>query len=262
MLNNALQQWRNNETSLGVWSNLPDIHIAETLARMSPDWICFDLQHGLMDYSDLTRLLPAISGLAVTPLVRVAANQSDQIGKVLDVGAQGVIVPMVNTADEAKQAVAACRYPPLGSRSCGPMRGVMMEGFSYLESANDQIACVVMIETEEGLKNVDEIAAVEGVDGLFIGPVDLCYGIGLPPGRFEDPKFTKAVSTILRACKSHNRAAGMYGYTADMAFDSLQQGFNFVSVGTDIAFLRAGAEQAMAAARGDNGADGSSPGGY
>ena len=107
MLNTALKKWRDGEKSVGAWSNLPDIHCTELLARSGFDWICFDLQHGLMDYSDLTRLLPALAAQPITPLVRVASNQSDQIGKALDAGAQGVIVPMVNNVDEARAAVDA-----------------------------------------------------------------------------------------------------------------------------------------------------------
>lgn len=252
MLNLALQKWRAKEPSLGIWSNLPDIHMAEMLCRMDVDWICFDLQHGLMDYSDLTRLLPAITGVATTPLVRVAANQPDQIGKALDAGAQGVIVPMVNNAQDAERAVAACRYPPLGTRSCGPMRDAMLEGLSYLSSANEQIACLVMIETEEGLRNLDAIAAVEGVDGLFVGPMDLCYGLGLAPGSFTDPAFTKAIADILSACEKNGLACGMFGYNAEMAAQSIQSGFDFASIGTDISFIRTGAMQALSTAKGED----------
>ena len=262
MINSALQQWRNGKASLGIWSNLPDIHLAEMLGRTDADWICFDLQHGLMDYGDLTRLLPAVCGLPVTPLVRVAANQPDQIGKVLDVGAEGVIVPMVSTVEEAQRAVAACYYPPLGQRSCGPMRPAMLEGFNYLETANEQVACVVMIETEEGLRNVDAIAAVDGVDGLFVGPMDLCYGLGLAPGSFTDPRFEAAIATILSACRTHGRAAGMFGYTAELAAQSLQRGFTFASAGTDISFLREGAARALATARGESVNEGGRQAGY
>ena len=252
MINSALQQWRNGKASLGIWSNLPDIHLAEMLGRTGADWICFDLQHGLMDYGDLTRLLPAVCGLPVTPLVRVAANQPDQIGKVLDVGAEGVIVPMVSTVEEAQRAVAACYYPPLGQRSCGPMRPAMLEGFNYLETANEQVACVVMIETEEGLRNVDAIAAVDGVDGLFVGPMDLCYGLGLPPGDFNNSRFREAVESIVAACRKHGRAVGMFGYSPEMARESLASGFHFASAGSDISFFRTGLVQALAKARGED----------
>ena len=262
MKNLALQKWRNKEKSLGIWSNLPDIHLAEMLARSGVDWICFDLQHGLMDYSDLTRLLPAVTGAPVTPLVRVAANQPDQIGKALDAGARGVIVPVVNTAEDARQAVAACYYPPKGQRSCGPMRDAMLEGLSYLATANDEVACLLMIETEEGLKNLEAIAAVEGVTGLFVGPMDLTYGLGLPPGDFANEKFSAAVGSILATCKAHDLVCGIFGYNAEMAAQSLAQGFDFASAGTDISFMRDGVSRALAIASGEEGNGSPARGGY
>ena len=251
MKNLLLQKWREKEKSLGIWSNLPDIHLAEMLSRTGVDWICFDLQHGLMDYSDLTRLLPAITGVPVTPLVRVAANQPDQIGKALDAGARGVIVPMVNSAADAREAVAACYYPPRGLRSCGPMRDAMLEGLSYLGTANDEVACILMIETEEGLNNLDAFAAVEGVSGLFVGPMDLTYGLGLSPGDFANKRFIEALKAIRAACEANSLACGMFGYDAAMAARSLEDGFDFASVGSDISFARAGVSQALAVARGE-----------
>ena len=252
MINSALKHWREGTPSLGIWFNLPDIHLAETAARSGVDWLCFDLQHGLMDYQDLNTLLPAICGRPVTPLVRVAANTPDQIGKVLDVGAEGVIVPMVNTEAEARRAVSACYYPPLGQRSCGPMRPAMVTGIEYLATANDQIACIPMIETEEGLNNVEAIAAVEGVDGLFVGPMDLCYGLGLPPGDFTNSRFVEAIEAIVSVAKKHGRAVGMFGYSPAMARESLNSGFDFASAGTDISFFRTGMAHALAAARGED----------
>ncbi len=264
MINQALQKWRNKERSVGVWSNLPDLHMAEVLARTGVDWICFDLQHGLMDYRDLTCLLPALSNLPITPLVRVAANQPDQIGKVLDIGARGVIVPMVNNAEDARLAVSACRYPPAGSRSCGPMREIMLEGFEYLQHANEQIACIPMIETEEGIANVEAIAAVEGVDALFVGPMDLCYGLGLSPGDFTNQRFKDAIARILAAAAENKLATGVFGVSPEFAANCLDNGFDFASASTDISFIRAGAAQAIAIASGkDANATGSaSPGGY
>ncbi len=251
MHNIALNRWRDGVPSYGAWINLPDIHVAETLARLGTDWLCFDLQHGLMDYRDLTVLLPAITGLQVTPLVRVAGNQPDQIGKALDAGVQGVIVPMVNSVEDAERAASACRYPPNGTRSVGPMRDAMLEGLSYLATANGQVACIAMIETEQGLANVEAIAAVDGIDALFVGPMDLCYGLGLAPGSFADPIFTAAIERIKAACKAAGIAAGMFGYNAEMAASSIASGFQFASIGTDISFLRSGAQQALATARGE-----------
>ena len=262
MKNLALQKWRSKEKSLGIWSNLPDIHLAEMLSRAGADWICFDLQHGLMDYGDLTRLLPAVTGAPVTPLVRVAANQPDQIGKALDAGAQGVIVPVVNTAEDARKAVAACYYPPKGQRSCGPMRDAMLEGLSYLATANDEVACILMIETEESLRNLEQIAAVKGVTGLFVGPMDLTYGLGLQPGDFTNEQFTEAVSTIQAACKKHGLVCGIFGYNAEMAAQSLGDGFDFASAGTDISFMRDGVSRALTIASGGEGTSSAPRGGY
>lgn len=245
MNNLSLTKWREGKKSLGAWSNLPDTHCVEVLARSGFDWICFDLQHGLMDYSDLTRLLPAISGQAVTPLVRVASNQADQIGKALDAGAQGIIVPMVNTVDEARAAVSACRYPPEGNRSCGPMRPLLLEGMGYLAEANRQIACLPMIETRAGLDAVEDIAAEPGIDGLFVGPVDLCFGLGLTPGDFGHESFAEAVQRILSACEAHGKVAGMFGYSPELARGALDQGFAFASLGTDISFFREGIANAL-----------------
>ena len=159
---------------------------------------------------------------------------------------------MVNNREEAERAAAACRYPPRGNRSFGPIRGALYGGRGYAAEANEQIACIPMIETEEGLDNVEAIAAVEGVDALFIGPMDLCYGLGLPPGDFGNSRFRAAVQTIVDACRKHDRAVGMFGYSPDMARESLASGFNFASAGTDISFFRNGMAQSLATARGED----------
>lgn len=250
MNNTALEKWRKGEFSLGAWINLPDLHVAETLARMDVDWLCFDLQHGLLSHSHLLALLPAIGATKVTPLARVAGNSADQIGRVLDAGAHGVIVPMVNNAEEARRAVEACRYPPQGNRSCGPMRGLLTDGMQYLFTANSQIACIAMIETAEGLENVEAIAATPGLDALFIGPIDLCFGLGVTPGDFADQRYIDATARIVGAAKDAGIAVGLFGYTAGLAHQASQQGFQFASAGTDIAFLRQGASLALATAQG------------
>ena len=249
MKNSALGKWKNATPSPGAWINLPEIHTAELIARMGVDWLCFDLQHGLMTAADLLSLIPAISATNATPLVRVISNDAGQIGRALDMGAHGIIVPMVNTEAEAKNAVAACRYPPDGMRSCGPMRGIMLDGMKYLATANSEIACIVMIETREGLDNVEAIAATKGVDAVFIGPIDLCYGLGIAPGDFAHAAFVEAVNKIKAACRAAGCAVGLFGYSPDLAAQALKDGFQFVSIGTDISFFRQGVTAALAAAR-------------
>jgi 4-hydroxy-2-oxoheptanedioate aldolase len=248
MINHALRQWRAGERSLGIWLGLNDLYSAEMLAGLGFDWLCVDLQHGFMDAADLARILAATATSATTPLVRVVANEFDQIGKALDAGAHGVIVPMVNSAEEAARAVAACRYPPRGRRSNGPIRGVLDAG-DYLSSANDEIACVLMIETAEGLANVEAIAATPGVDALFIGPVDMCLTLRLGATDFASPKFVDALRRVIAACVANGKTPGIFGYSAELAARYLTEGFTFASIGADTALLRAAAVDALESVR-------------
>ena len=249
MINHALRQWRAGERSLGAWVGLGDLYSAETIASLGFDWLCVDLQHGFMDAADLAKILAATATSATTPLVRVAGNHFDQIGKALDAGAHGVIVPMVSTADEAARAAHACRYPPRGGRSNGPVRGAADAG-DYLQSSGGETACIVMIETADGLDNVHAIAGTAGVDALFIGPFDLCLALGLEPGDFASPHFGDALGKVLDACRAAGKPAGIFGYTAEIAAKHLSEGFVFASIGTDTSFMRSGALAALKIAAG------------
>lgn len=245
MRNHALSKWRSGEVSPGGWVSLADLHIVEVMSRMPFDWLCFDLQHGLLSEKDLLQMLAIAKATSVTPIVRVAGNDAARIGRALDAGAEGVIVPMVETAEEAAALASACRYPPTGTRSCGPMRDVLHSGPQYLAQANDQIAAIAMIETQRGLDNVTAIAGTPGIDALFVGPMDLCFGLGIQPGAFDDPVFVEALSTIERAGREAGCAVGIYGYDVARAKDALAGGYVFASLGTDIGFLRAGAQSAI-----------------
>ena len=248
MINHALRQWRAGERSVGAWIGLGDLYSAELIARLGFDWFCVDLQHGFMDSADLAKILPATATSATTALVRVAGNHFDQIGKALDAGAQGIIIPMVSTAEEAARAAHACRYPPRGGRSNGPVRGVS-DSAEYMRSAGGETACIVMIETAEGLSNVNAIAGTAGVDALFIGPFDLCLAIGLEPGDFASPRFAEALSRVLDASRTAGKPAGIFGYTAQIAAKHLSEGFVFASIGGDTSFMRDGALAALDTAR-------------
>ena len=152
--NKALSAWREDQQTIGCWLSLANAYSAEAVANLGFDWVCVDMQHGLIDYTDLVTMLPAISTSQATPIVRVPWNEPYEIMKVLDAGAYGVIVPMVNNREEAQQAVMACRYPPDGFRSFGPIRGALYGGRGYAVEANTQIACIAMIETAEGREKV------------------------------------------------------------------------------------------------------------
>jgi 4-hydroxy-2-oxoheptanedioate aldolase len=249
--NAALAKWRAGQQTIGAWLSLANTHTAEMLANAGFDWLCIDLQHGLLDYRDLLHMLPAISTTATTPIVRVSGNDPKQIMKVLDAGAMGVIVPLVNSRAEAASAVAACRYPPLGVRSFGPIRAALYGGRGYAAEANDQIACIAMIETREGIDNLEEIVTTPGLGGIYIGPADLALALGLPPlGDTDNPRHVEVVEHILATCKRHRVPAGIHTSSLEWAQRRLAAGFEFVTLGSDAGFMMQAVTRDLAAARG------------
>lgn len=248
--NHVLNAWRANKQTVGAWLSIDSTFTAESMAHAGFDWLCLDMQHGLLDYNDVKRMLPAISTTKTIPFVRVPWNEPYEIMKVLDAGAYGVVVPLINNAEEAARAVSACRYPPDGIRSFGPARATMYAGRGYVEEANNQLACIVMIETAEALEKLDEIMATPGVDAVYIGPADLAYALGLPPtGDNNDPKHVAAVTRIYECCKKHNIAAGIHTGSVEYTTRYLKQGFHMVTLGADSGFMGRAARQDLKAAR-------------
>lgn len=249
--NAALAKWRAGQQTIGGWLSLANTHTAELMANAGFDWLCIDMQHGLLDYGDLRHMLPAISTTETTPIVRVAGNEPAAIMKVLDAGAMGVIVPLVNNRAEAAAAVAACRYPPDGGRSFGPIRAALYGGRGYAAEANDEIACIVMIETKEGIANLEEIVTTPGLGGVYVGPADLGYALGLPPrGDSDDPLHLETVGRILGRCKAHKVPVGIHTGGLDYTRRRLEAGFDFVTLGSDAGFMMQAVATELAAARG------------
>lgn len=248
--NAALAKWRAGQQTVGGWLSLGNTHTAEVMANAGFDWLCIDLQHGLIDYGDLRHMLPAISTTETTPIVRVAGHDPADIMKVLDAGAMGVIVPLVNNRAEAAAAVSATRYPPDGTRSFGPIRAALYGGRGYAAEANTEIACIVMIETKEGIENIEEIVTTPGLGGVYIGPSDLGYALGLSPlGDTEDPTHLATVESILKACKRHKVPAGIHTGGVEFTRKRLAAGFDFVTLGADAGFLSRAVVTELAAAR-------------
>jgi 4-hydroxy-2-oxoheptanedioate aldolase len=226
---------------------------AEIMAHAGFDWVCVDMQHGLMGHSQMIQMLQGISSTDTVPLVRVPRNEPGVIGRCLDAGAWGVIVPMVNTPEEARAAVAACRYAPAGIRSYGPVRANYYAGFDYFERADHEVVCIVMVETRAAVDAVDEIASVAGVDAIYVGPADLSITLGLAPAPDQpDEIFTDALQRVLAACRRHDVVPGIAG-NATTAGKRLEQGFRFVEVASDAGLLALGAGAALARVRSGDG---------
>ena len=249
--NTSLSAWRRGEQTIGCWLSLANSYTAEAISKLGFDWVCIDMQHGLIDYSDLTSMLPAISSSDATPLVRVPWNEPYEIMKALDAGAYGVIVPMVNNREEAAQAVAACRYPPDGTRSFGPIRAALYAGNGYAQEANDQLACIAMIETVEGIENVEEIVATPGLDGIYIGPADLALALGLPvSGDQPQAEHLEVVTRIRDVCRQHKVAVGIHTSSLEYAQKYLALGLNFETLRSESGHMVTNAARELAAARG------------
>lgn len=250
MANEGLKAiWRDGKTALGAWLSLREPLVAEAAANTGFDYVCIDMQHGLAEYSDAVALLQAMARSATTPIVRVPWNEPGIIGRVLDAGAMGVIIPMVNTPEEAAQAVAACRYAPVGRRSFGPLAAGTRYGPTYFASANDRVACIPMIETKQAVDQIDDILAVDGIDAIYIGPADLSITYGLRPA-VDNPgdPFDTALSTVLESCARHGVVPGIHA-NADLAGKRFAAGFRMVTVGFDIGPVTAALRADLATSR-------------
>lgn len=233
-MNRVKQLWREGRPAIGGFLSIPSGFSAEVMAHTGLDWLCIDMQHGCIDYSDVVPMLTAISTTAVTPFVRVAWNEPSMIMKVLDAGAYGVIVPMVSNRAEAERAVAACRYPPVGMRSNGPNRALLYGGADYQKNADREMACVAMIETAEGIAKMEEIISTPGLDAVYIGPTDLALALGLAPVMDnDDPLHVATVNRILETCRRHGVVAAMHTGSSKYTQRYIDQGFRMVMLVPD-----------------------------
>jgi 4-hydroxy-2-oxoheptanedioate aldolase len=240
--NTVRRLWSGGKPTVGAWLSIPDSFSAEVMAHIGFDWLCIDMQHGVIDYSLAVPMLQAISTTDVIPLARVPWNEPSIIMKMLDAGAWGVVVPLINTRAEAEAAVAACRYPPLGIRSYGPTRASVYAGVDYASRANDEVLCIVMIETRKALENLDDIMSVPGVDACYIGPADLSLALGLPPRTDSDePAHVAAVARILDSARRHGVVGGIHTGSPAFAARCIEQGFQMVTLTSDATCMGRGA---------------------
>ncbi len=254
--NRLKELWRQGKPALGVWVSTGDPYVVESLGRAGFDWVLIDMQHGMgIDVGQVVACLQALNGTDAVPLVRLPWNQPEYFQWVLDAGAYGVLVPLVNSPDDARRAVQACRYPPLGNRSFGPNRARLF-GPDYFERANDEIVLLVQIETREAVEQAEAIARVDGIDALYIGPADLAISMGLPPGLdIRDPAHVEACQRVLGAARAAGKVAGIHCAGPAEVVRRFQEGWMFCPAGSDIGFVNAGARQAVEVVRGSRPAE-------
>jgi 4-hydroxy-2-oxoheptanedioate aldolase len=252
MLENRLRTiWANGGAAVNGWMAIPSSFAAEIMARQGFDSVVVDLQHGMIDYSQMVPMLQAISQTPTVPLVRVPWLEPGILMKTLDAGAFGVICPMVGTVDDAAALVRFTRYPKLGQRSNGPIRAAMLHGADYQAKANQSIVVLAMIETAEAVDNLDAILGVEGLDGVYIGPSDLSLAYGCRPVFDDlDPPAAQAVEHILARCKAHGVRCGIHNGEPPAAKERIAKGFDLVTLGHDSRLIAAGAKAMLTAVRG------------
>lgn len=241
---------RAREQAVGYWAVLDAPVATERIGRLGYDYVALDAQHGLLGYSGILNGLMAIdAGHTAVGMVRVEDNNLTAIGKALDAGAVGVIVPLVDTAEDAAAAVAAAKYPPMGGRSYGPMRSALRIG-PVPADANAATLVFAMIETPDGLKNVKEICATPGLDGIYVGPSDLAIAVGgaFPGDPAIEAEFNAALEAIAEAAASAGVAAGIHTPAGEVAALRLRQGYTFTTIASDLTHLEQIAKAHLAAA--------------
>jgi len=237
---------REGRPAIGAWVNYTSLVAVEMLAYLGFDWLLVDGQHGVQDLETMQAMFVAIGSTPTIPFARVAGNDPLVVGRVLDAGAYGIMMPNVDTADQAQAAVRACFYAPLGARSAGLTRLHYWAGEDYIARANDEILLMVQIESAEALRNVDAILGVRGVEACYIGPYDLALSMGVD---LASPAHEEAIARILAAARARGVAAGIWCNDAAEAARRLDQGFRLVNLGGEMGFMIGAARREIAAIR-------------
>lgn len=252
-MRNALKDiWAAGQPVANGWLGIGSPFGAEIMAAQGFDSLTIDIQHGAFDYAAALSMLQALRGSGVVPIVRVPWRDPGHVMKALDAGAMGVICPMVNTADEAAEFVSYMRYPPRGQRSFGPMRASVAMG-GYGQEMDDEVLAFAMIETAEGMRNLDAIVATPGLDGIYVGPADLTLGTQggrLPPGfDREEPEMIDQIRDIAAACGRAGIHAGIHCGSPAYAWRAVEWGYDLVTVSSDTSLLASSAAESVSAFR-------------
>ncbi len=247
--NSVKRVLRAGEACVGTWLSLGSITASRFMARAGFAWLTVDLEHSLVDWETATHIFASVADAGCVALARVPSNQHDHIKRVLDNGAHGVVVPMVNSREEAEAAVSACLYPPLGNRSVGGSVHALNFGGTageYYARANDELLIVLQCEHIRAVEDADRIFAVPGIDAIFVGPNDLAASMrgkdGRPPG---GEATAEALRHILATCKKHKVAPGLHCTSGEEARHRIEEGWQFVAVGSELKMMLGGAAEEL-----------------
>jgi len=242
---------RAGETLIGVFSDLASPLAVELCGQAGFDWVVLDLEHGAATEGDLLGLLYAAATTPMAAVVRAQSAERLRVGRALDLGAEGVMLPQLKSIDEVREAISFLRYPPVGQRGVAlRTRGGGMGSLGHSDVArgvNDRIVGIVQIEAAGTVADADAIAALDEVDVLFVGPADLSHSLGMP-GRFDEPRFQESLRSVVDASRAHGKAAGILIYEAAGLPPLLEMGFTFIGLGSEGSFVSSGARAMLAAA--------------
>lgn len=250
-INHVRQRLQQGEPSIGTWLSLPSPESVEYVSTLGFDWLVADTEHNAIDIRTLGQMFTAMAASGVAPMVRIPWNSGENIKRVLDAGAWGIVVPMVNTREEAELAVASTKYPPVGERSVGGSRHAISFNTSageYYRHANEQVMVVVQLEHIDGVNNADDILSVPGIDACFIGPNDLAASMGLGIGvplESDQPELIEAIMHIRDTAKKHGVAPGIHTSGAAGVNARIEQGFQFCALASEVKFMLGGLGDAL-----------------
>lgn len=239
------------QPSYGTWLSLGDLYATRVMARLGWDWLTLDLEHSAIDWSQAAMIFAAIADAGGVPLARVPRGTHELIKRVLDAGAWGIVVPMVNTVEEAVTAIRAAKYPPVGNRSLGGgMHSLNFDASSgeYFKRANDEILVILQTESPQGVDNAEEIYALPGVDAIFVGPVDLRANMRRPDGsEASDDEFESLLARVVAAGKKTGTPTGMHTMDVAAARARAEQGMQFIAVGSELRLMTQKATETLQA---------------
>jgi 4-hydroxy-2-oxoheptanedioate aldolase len=246
-----VRAWASRRVTIGAACKVPSPLVAEAVASVGFDYVYVDQQHGVINNTDLLPMLQAIANMGAVPLTRLADNDPAAINRALDFGAMGVIVPGIETAEDAARAVAACRYPPLGMRSYGALRPGSVRPSADPDDLG-RPACILLVETRRGAANIGDIAATDGVDAIMVGPQNLALSLGIRlEGQWlSSPELVLLIEQMRYACEHYGVVPGIGASDGVVAASRIESGFRMVNVGNDLGHMRAALEEQLVAALG------------